>query len=223
MDFYNYVRFFTIYFLVSMAVLALPTDIPFTTRQFFLVVIFYVAILVYARLLQLKKWLNLLSFLFSVSVLMSLPDYVFIHALKVFEYTDKDSLRIGDIPVYIFGIWIIPFSIILLAAELISQKYSKKWILNIFLIVGSFLLFTYIEATTQELPAWYYHGVKMYDNIAVYTILPNTLLAIIVYYGYKFCEHKSLFYRIITAFATVLVNFAILCLSYYAIEKLGLF
>ena len=154
---------------------------------------------------------------------MVLPDYFFIKILNVFEYTDTSSLHIGIFPIYIIFIWVIPLFIIIYAAELISEKYKKIWIRNLFLIIASTYMFTYIEGTTWEFPAWYYHNVKQYANLAAYTILSNIFLGIIVYYGYKFCENKSLFYKILTAFVTVLINSGVLLFSYFIIEKTGIF
>lgn len=140
------------------------------------------------------EWMRLWLFLFPLSCGQVLPDWALAEIPQVLVFPDLGQYRIGSVvPVYFMGLWIMLLFPILLISN--SMRRSR------YLIAGllSLVLFTFCEWAARPLNLWHGQNVPMFHGVALYVLIPETLLTLAALSAYRRTEDDSPIQRLFSA------------------------
>lgn len=220
MEFYNYIRYFTVYLLFCMILLNVPIEISLGAKQNIMVAVFYISFVTLSYIRKYKKWINILQYLFPVSIFFIIPDWFLSDRLGVLAFPIKSNINIGTVPSYLIGMWSISLFLLLYSSLTFYEKNKDIFKRNLLIIGLSFFIFILSDETLWQLSLWHYKDVKAYGHLPYFMLLPNLLIGLHVYYAYEFVSKKSIFYKILAAFLTMLIRFGLIAGSYYIVEVL---
>ncbi|MGY5881967.1 MAG: hypothetical protein RTV31_17100, partial [Candidatus Thorarchaeota archaeon] len=133
-----------------------------------------------------ENWKSIWMFAFILSLLMVFPDWYLSETLGALQFPDDGFPMIGGaIPIYMAGLWSIPFFIIMFVGK---ESHERKS-LNLSYIVVSFLTvltFTLAELTLVALPSWTATVTGMTGNLAWYIIIPELFLGLSAFICYNY-------------------------------------
>jgi hypothetical protein len=98
---------------------------------------------------------------------------------------------IGDIPLYMAGLWAIP----LFALTYIGCELKKRFAYPMTLVgIAILTLFIFIiaEETMWMLPSWSARNVTLVGHVALYIIIPEILLGLSTFLSYDLFKDKGL-------------------------------
>jgi hypothetical protein len=129
-----------------------------------------------------------------------------------------NTFKIGSIPLYMGGLWAIPFFILLYYPPIILAKYNISKTYSILLI--SLILFGGSEMLLHHLGSWYAINVYKIYSIAIYIIPPEICLGYIINHMFhRMKSHSNLEY-IVTSFSIMIVYLGLSVFSYFIVEKI---
>jgi hypothetical protein len=149
------------------------------------------------------------------------PDWFLSAELGVLVFPEDGFIKIGTVSLYMIGLWTIPLFLILFIGKLFNERHNS---LSTYFIVGllSLLIFGLAEQTLWMLQSWYAQNVFMIGHIALYIIIPEIILGLTTFYGYKLIEEKSHLLKIAVAFIIMLLYLGSAAFFYFLIERLVL-
>lgn len=215
-----YAIFLALFSIISLAVMLSPA--PVGWKFAILVVLFHLGAASMAFVYK-KRWpelLNIWVFASLASVFQVFPDWFLSTVLGVLVFPEDGFFKIGSVSAYMAGLWAIPFSIVLLAAIWAEERSKKRWLPGFVAATVAFLLFAGSEATLWALGSWYARDVHMVFHVALYVLLPETILGLHVWLGFQTTKERSLAMRLIVALHICVFYTGALALSYLLMEKL---
>jgi hypothetical protein len=156
---------------------------------------------------------------FPLSLLQIFPDWFLSAVLGVLVFPDTGSPRVGDVPLFMGGLWIIPLFIIVLLGRRVQVRFTKNLAI-LAVCIASAVLFLGSEAVLWLIPIWYAHGVTMIAHVAIYLIVPEILLGLFTFLAFETFHTDMIWHRLGAAFTVMVIYLGNLCFFYLIIEHL---
>jgi hypothetical protein len=211
---------------VIFAVLAAITLLfPFPTAAVdakMLVVVFLYNALIVVEIFykSYDEWKSIWLFSFILSLFMVFPDWYLADTLGALIFPTGSLPMIGgSIPLYMAGLWSIPFFIIIFVGKEIQKRKSIEMTYGAVAILGV-LIFVLSELTLVNLPSWTATVTGMIGNLAWYIIIPELFLALSAFICYEFVLEKKIWMQIIGAFTVMILYIGNASFFYFLIETL---
>lgn len=174
-----------------------------------IVLIYNLALPLFARARGHYDALDLWLFLLPLSIFQLAPDWLLSQLLGILVFPDLGAPRLGTVPVYMAGLWVAP----LFWAVWLGQR--SIWLVALIAL----LIFGGAEYFARPLHLWHAQGVREYMGVALYVLLPETLLGLAT--GYAFArsrDARGLARPLIAAMVSVFYTGA-LVLAYFLGER----
>ena len=211
---------------VIFAVLAAITILfPFPGAQvdgkmLLLVILYNALIIVEFSMKGHEEWKSIWLFSFILSLFMVFPDWYLAETLGALVFPTGGLPMIGgSIPLYMAGLWSIPFFIILFVGKEIQKRKSIEMTYGIVSILGV-LIFVLSELTLVDLPSWTATVTGMTGNLAWYIIIPELFLGLSAFICYDFVRDKQIWMKIAGAFSVMILYIGNASFFYFLIETL---
>ncbi len=166
------------------------------------------------------EWKSIWIFAFILSLLMVFPDWYLAETLGALQFQPDGFPMIGgSIPIYMAGLWSIPFFIILF----VGKETQKRKSLNLAHIIVSFLavlIFALAEFTLVYLPAWTATVSGMIGNLAWYIIIPELFLGLSAFICYNIVKDQKIWMKIVGAFTVMILYIGNASFFFFLIETL---
>jgi ABC-type proline/glycine betaine transport system permease subunit len=206
-----------IFAVIALLTLSLLSGIPVGLRLYGLVILYNIMVPVIALVRRNPEWAMLWLFLFPLSIMQIFPDWFLSSEIGIIIFPDTGSPRIGDVPVFMGGLWTIPLFVIVFLGRRIEARFTRN-IALVAVCVSSAVLFIGSEATLWLIPIWYAQGVTVIFHVAVYLIVPEILLGLSAFLAYEMSHLRPLWYRLAAAFTVMILYLGNLCFFYLVIE-----
>ena len=205
--------------LVAVIVLLIPGALPVGPRLSALVIAYNLALPITGLRRGYPEWVRLWLFLFPLSILQIFPDWFLAAQLNVLVFPDTGSIRIGAVPAFMGGLWVIPLFITVFLGLCMSGRTERKYVI-LAVCLSSFLLFIGSETLLWAVPIWYARDVATVAHVALYLIVPEILLGLSAFLAYEASSARALWYRLGAAFTVMIIYLGNLCFFYFVLETL---
>ncbi|MFW9788425.1 MAG: DUF6989 domain-containing protein [Candidatus Thorarchaeota archaeon] len=209
-----------IFAILTAMTLLIPATAPISARMLIVVIIYNGLIMLQGFRIGYEDWLRIWIFSFILSILMVFPDWYLAATLGALQFQPDGFPMIGGaIPIYMAGLWAIPFFIILFIG---SQIQERRSIIQVYAVVSilSLLIFGIAELTLVYLPSWTATVTGMTGNLAWYIIIPEMLLGLSVFICYNIIKDKKLWMNLTAAFIVMIFYMGNASFFYFIIETL---
>jgi len=159
-----------------------------------------------------RDWMEIWVFLLPLSVLQVLPDWVLSQQFGILAFPDLGGPRIGTVPAYMAGLWVIPLFWILWLA---GRSGLTAALLALLLFAGA-------EWVAQPLHLWHAQHVGTLFGVAEYVLVPELLLGWAAAYAFERSRDGNPLTRIGAAVAVTTFYTGALVLAYFLSEHVGL-
>lgn len=203
----------------SVLALTLPGSLPVGWRLTALVVLYNVTLPVAAARLNYTEWLNLWTFLLPVSILQVFPDWFLAAQLGVLTFPDTGSARIGEVPAFMGGMWVIPLFLTVFLGRRVEERTTRRRALLV-VCLASGLLFVGSEAVLWAVPIWIAQNVLQVAHVAVYLIIPEIILGLSAFLAFESAYTRPLWYRLAAGFTVMVIYLGNLSFCYFVVERL---
>jgi len=218
------IKDFVLIHVVFAVIVALTLLIPFQAAisgKLLVLVIVYNGLIVvefYAK--GYEDWKSIWIFTLILSLLMVFPDWYLAETLGALQFPDDGFPMIGGaIPLYMAGLWSIPFFIILFIGKEVQSRKSERMAYGIVSIV-TVLIFVLVELTLVYLPSWTATVIGMTGNLAWYIVIPELFLGLSAFICYNFVKAKKIWMTILGAFTVMILYIGSASFFYFIIETL---
>ena len=167
-----------------------------------------------------EDWKHIWVFAFVLSLLMIFPDWYLAETLGALQFpADGFPMIGGAIPIYMAGLWSIPFFIILFVGKETQERKSLKFA---YIIVSflSMLIFVLAELTLVNLPSWTAMVNGMTGNLAWYIIIPELLLGLSAFICYNIVKDNKIWMKLVGAFTVMILYIGNASFFYFLVETL---
>jgi len=155
-----------------------------------------------------------------LSLLMVFPDWYLAETLGALQFPNDGFPMIGGaIPIYMAGLWAIPFFIILFIGNQIQERKSVK-LASIVVSMLTVLIFALAELTLVYLPSWTATVSGMTGNLAWYIIIPELLLGLSIFICYDIVRDREIWMKIVGAFTVMILYIGNASFFFFLIETL---
>ncbi len=206
-----------------LAAVTLLVPIPTATisgKMLVLVLVYNVLIVVEFVAKGYDDWKSIWIFVFILNLLMVFPDWYLAETLGALQFPDDGFPMIGGaIPIYMAGLWSIPFFIIVFIGKEVQNRKSLGLAYGIVSVV-SVLIFVLAELTLVNLPSWSATVIGMTGNLAWYIVVPELLLGLSTFICYNMVKEKKIWMAIIGAFTVMILYIGNASFFYFLIETL---
>jgi hypothetical protein len=207
----------------ALAAVTLLLPIPSATisGKMLVVVMIYNALIIvefYAK--GYDDWKHIWVFAFMLSLLMVFPDWYLAETLGALQFPNDGFPMIGGaIPIYMAGLWAIPFFIILFIGNQVQERKSVK-LASIVVSILTVLIFALAELTLVYLPSWTATVSGMTGNLAWYIIIPELLLGLSTFICYNIVREREIWMKIVGAFTVMILYIGNASFFFFLIETL---
>ncbi len=156
-----------------------------------------------------RDWLALWVFLLPLSVFQVFPDWVLSQLIGILNFPDVGAPRIGTVPIYMAGMWVIPlFWVLWLSGRSMPAATAL-----------ALLVFGGAEWAAPLLKLWEPRQVAESFGIAHYVLVPEALLGWAAAYAFQASRSSGAITRIAAAAAVSTFYTGALVLSYFLLEQ----
>jgi hypothetical protein len=135
-------------------------------------------------------WKSIWVFAFILSLLMVFPDWYLAETLGALQFpVDGFPMIGGAIPIYMAGLWSIPFFIILFVGKESQERKSLNFAYTLVSVL-TVLIFALSELTLVTLPSWTATVIGMTGNLAWYIIIPELFLGLSAFICYNYVKDR---------------------------------
>ena len=208
-----------VFSLICVLLLAAPVGLRSGVRMMILVVVYSFILAGVGWYRRDREWIDLWVFCAILSVFQVFPDWFLSAQLNILVFPEDGLFKIGTVSGYMMGLWTIPFFIIVFAGNRMEKRHST---LSAVLGVGilSLAIFGGSEQTLWILESWYARNVTMAGHVALYILLPEILLGLAAWWGYKAVKNRSLIRKTVAAFCIMQLYLGSACFWYFILEKI---
>jgi hypothetical protein len=187
----------------------------------FLVGFFLIAMPILIYSLDLDDWKPVFWFSFIASLFQIFPDWFLAEALGVLVFPDESRFLIGKVPIYMAGMWTIPFFIALMSARFL-KSFAIFLPIHVHLLTGliALIIFWISEETMHHIPVWYAQNVKLIGSSAIYVLPAEFFLGIYLSWVYEASLGRNILERIILAGSVFIFYTGALSVSYLIVERI---
>jgi hypothetical protein len=204
--------------LATMTLLFIPAGVD--AKMLVLVIIYNALIVIEFNLKGHEEWKSIWLFSFILSLFMVFPDWYLAETLGALVFPIGGLPMIGgSIPLYMAGLWSIPFFIILFVGKEIQKRKSLEMTYAVVSILGV-LIFVLSELTLVNLPSWTATVTGMIGNLAWYIIIPELFLALTAFVCYEYVREKKIWMMIVGSFTVMIFYIGNASFFYFLIETL---
>ncbi|MGY5865378.1 MAG: hypothetical protein RTV41_12305 [Candidatus Thorarchaeota archaeon] len=167
-----------------------------------------------------EDWKSIWVFVFILSLLMVFPDWYLAETLGALQFpVDGFPMIGGAIPLYMAGLWSIPFFIIVFIGKEVQERKSRGLA---YVLVTLISVFTFVmaELTLVNLPSWSATVIGMTGNLAWYIIIPELFLGLSIFICYNIVKDKKIWMKFIGAFTVMILYIGNASFFYFLIETL---
>lgn len=176
-----------------------------------LVLAFNILLPMFARASGHGHWFDLWAFLLPLSMFQVVPDWVLSQMVGILAFPDLGAPRIGTVPVYMAGMWVIPLFWVLLIA-----RGSPALAGGLGLVV-----FAAAEWAAPQFGLWRPLSVRTWHGVAHYVLLPELLLGWAAAWAYREVGSAGVLMRLIGAAAVSVFYTGALIVSYFLMQRAG--
>ncbi len=205
-----------------LAVLALliPVAAPISSKLLLVVIVYNGLIFLEAVQKGYKDWMSMWVFAIILSILMVFPDWYLSETLGALQFpVDGFPMIGGAIPIYMAGLWTIPFFTIMYIGKQVEERKSVNFS-YIIVSVLSIAIFTLAELTLVYLPSWTATVNGMTGNLAWYIIIPELILGLSAFICYNVIRDRSIGNKILGAFTVMIFYIGNASFFFFLIETL---
>ena len=216
----EFVVIHVIFAFLTALTLLVPFPTPISAKLLIVVIVYNGLIMLQGLRIGFEDWMRIWIFAFILSLLMVFPDWYLAETLGALQFpVDGFPMIGGAIPIYMAGLWSIPFFIILFIG---SQVQERRSIMLAYVIVAvlSVLIFGIAELTLVYLPSWTATVIGMTGNLAWYIIIPELFLGLSTFICYNIIKDKKVWMNITAAFIVMIFYIGIASFFYFLIETL---
>ena len=105
--------------------LVLITPLVISAKLLIGVIVYNVLVPIWAKIRDHQEWLEIWLFVFPLSILMIFPDWFLVSQLGVVVFPIDGFPMIGSVPIYMAGLWTIPFFLIIFIGLLVQKKKTQ--------------------------------------------------------------------------------------------------
>ncbi len=208
-----------LFILIAILLISAPMNIRSGVRLFVLVVVYNLILMFVGWLRKDDEWLQLWMFSAILSVFQVFPDWFLSAQLDILVFPEDGLFKIGTVSGYMMGLWTIPLFMILFVGEQIEKRYSQgKAVLVVALL--SLVIFGGSEQTLWMLDSWYAKNITMVGHVALYILVPEMVLGLAAWYGFRIVKNRTLLHKAVVAFAVMQLYLGSAVLFYFLVEKL---
>lgn len=206
-----------LFVIICLIVILIPFNIGIGLKLFILVVIYNLIIGLIGIWRKYKVWIGVWLYVLILSIFQIFPDWFLSAKLGVLVFPEDGLIKIGTVSLYMMGLWAIPLFLITFIGTSFQERYSK---LSTYLVVTllSLIIFGLAEQTMWMLQSWYAQNVTMIGHVALYIIIPEIILGLSTYFGFKVIQEKSHLFKIPVAFSIMLLYLGSAAFFYFLIE-----
>ncbi|UCE10285.1 MAG: hypothetical protein JSW61_15145 [Candidatus Thorarchaeota archaeon] len=204
---------------IAAVTLLAPIPMVMGDRILALVIVYSILILYGAIQRGYREWIDIWLFSIILSMLMIMPDWFLVAQLNVLTFPVDGTPMIGPIPLYMGGLWAIPFFIIIYLGNRI-EEWVGGILVNVIVALIALIIFGIAEATLWALPSWQAQNVFMIGHVAVYILFPEMILGLAVFVTYAQVRERQIWRKIHWAFLTMLVYMGSISFFYFLIERI---
>ncbi len=217
----DFILIHVIFAVLSVITLLVPFPGVLVDGKLLLLVILYNALIIVEFYTKgYEEWKSIWLFSFILSLFMVFPDWYLAETLGALVFPPGGLPMIGgSIPLYMAGLWSIPFFIILFIGKEIQKRKSLEMTYGIVSILAV-LIFVSSEVTLVTLPSWSATVAGMTGNLAWYIIIPELFLGLTLFLCYEYVREKKIWMKIIGAFAVMIFYIGTASFFYFLIETL---
>ncbi|MHA1961588.1 MAG: DUF6989 domain-containing protein [Candidatus Thorarchaeota archaeon] len=205
--------------IVAAASLLAPLPVVMGDRILALVVIYSALILYGAFQRGYREWVDIWLFSIILSVMMIMPDWFLVSQLNVLTFPVDGTPMIGSVPLYMAGLWTIPFFLIIYLGNRV-EEWVGGLLVNVIVSLIALAIFGIAEATLWALPSRQAQNVFMIGHVAVYILIPEMILGVAVYVVYAQVRGRQIWRKIHWAFLTMLMYMGSISFFYFLIERI---
>jgi hypothetical protein len=218
MEFYNYIRFFTIYSVFCMFLLNIRLGLSEEILHNIMVSIYLIAFISISYVRDYRRWIDIFKYTICLALFFTIPEWCLSEKLKVLTFIDTTGAIFGQVPIFLVGMWVISLFMILYSATIFNDKFKNKFYLILFLFATSFLVFVLSDEMISQIQLWYYHDVQLFGRLPIFMILPNFVLGVSIFFSYNFVKEKPIYIKVIMALGVMLLRLSLIIISYHLIE-----
>ncbi|MGY5870924.1 MAG: hypothetical protein RTV72_01625 [Candidatus Thorarchaeota archaeon] len=217
----DFVLIHVIFAVLAAITLLFPFPGAFVDGKMLVLVILYNALIIVEIIYKgHEEWKSIWLFSFILSLFMVFPDWYLAETLGALVFPIGGLPMIGGaIPLYMAGLWSIPFFIILFVGKEIQKRKPIEITYGIVAILGV-LIFVLSELTLVNLPSWTATVTGMTGNLAWYIIIPELFLALSTFICYEYVREKQFWMKILGAFTVMVFYIGNASFFYFLIETL---
>ncbi|MHA2367158.1 MAG: DUF6989 domain-containing protein [Candidatus Hodarchaeales archaeon] len=203
---------------VCVIVILIPFNIGIGLKLFILVVIYNVIIGTVGIWRKYEVWINIWLYVLIISIFQVFPDWFLSAELNILVFPEDGFIKIGTVSLYMMGLWAIPLFLIMFIGTSFRERYSE---LRTYLVVAllSVFIFGLAEQSMWMLQSWYAQNVTMIGHLALYIIIPEAILGLSTYFGYKLIQDKNHLFKIPVAFIVMVLYLGSAAFFYFLIES----
>jgi len=206
-----------------LAAITLLAPIPTATisgKMLVLVIVYNALIVVEFYNKGYEDWKSIWIFVFILSLLMVFPDWYLAETLGALQFpVDGFTMIGGAVPIYMAGLWAIPFFIILFIGIQVQKRKSAK-LAFIVISILSVLIFALAELTLVYLPSWSATVSGMTGNLAWYIIIPEMFLGLSTFICYNIVKDKKVWIKLAGAFTVMIFYIGNASFFFFLIETI---
>jgi len=223
----NSIKDFVVIHVIFALLAAITLLFPFPAatidgKMLLLVILYNALIIVEFNLKGYSEWRNIWLFSLTLSLLMVFPDWYLAETLGALQFPDHGFPMIGgSIPLYMAGLWVIPFFIIVFIGREIQKRKSNRMAYVIVPIL-TVVIFILAELTLVYLPSWSATVVGMTGNLAWYIVIPELLLGLSTFICYNSVRDKQIWMKFLGAFVVMIFYIGNASFFFFIIETLFL-
>jgi hypothetical protein len=208
-----------IFIALCVVIILIPFGFSMGIKLFILVVSYNLLIAIVGIWRKYENWNHIWLFALLISIFQLFPDWYLSAELNILVFPEDGFIKIGTVSLYMLGLWTIPLFLIMFIGSRVQERYSisKAYLI---VVLMSFLIFGIAEQTMWILQSWYAQNVFMIGNLAVYIIIPEVILGLITYFGYKQIQGKHHLFKVLVAFIIMLIYLGSAVFFYFIIERL---
>ena len=143
-----------VFVVFCLLIILIPVPDYIRLMLFILVVIYNIMVPVFRYLRKYSEAITLLLFVFLINLFQIWPDWFLSFEYNILIFQEDDFHKIGNVSLYMIGLWAIPLPMIIFIGLKIQESYSNS-IAYISVGVLSLFIFGMAEQTIWILQSWY--------------------------------------------------------------------
>lgn len=180
-----------------------------------LVVGYHVALVGWSAWRRQREWLVLWGFLLPLSLLQVVPDWILVEQIGSLQFFDHGVPRIGAVPVYMAGMWMIPLFVIVRCADAMPRGGMRP----LAALIAALVVFGAAELLAAPLGLWAMRGVdEAFMGAALYVLPAEALLGLAAWWGHRLMRGRAWPLRALVAAGISVLYTGALITGYFFIE-----